>query len=115
MAKSNYEEHREEFVTLFSKDYEKESANGNMYPTNRIVATVVPYSWNTENGVEYEGVKVRIQNQKLTTDMTSWNVQVAQKAINRRVYPDEKKCDVPLEQFLEMLKEVNKEIESVKL
>jgi hypothetical protein len=42
-TKMTYTEHKEESQILFEKDYETES-NGNIYPSHRIKAVVIPYS-----------------------------------------------------------------------
>lgn len=104
-----YNEHYEEIQVISEKVIKTTAKNWKVYPSNRITVEHVPYSWTLDNGTEYSWTKVRIKNQKLTTE--NWETVNKKKVQWKYAVDDKKETDMKLEEFIEMC---NDSIENLK-
>lgn len=104
MAEIKRKPYREKLIsTLYQKEYNKESSNGNVYPSNRILINLVWYSWETDNWNEYSWEKIKVMNFKLTTDPNTWEVVKQVKSVNGRAVDDVSVSSMSIWQFTELL------------
>lgn len=88
---------------LYKQDYESTS-NGKTYPTNRIKAELVSYSWETEVKWEvraYEWQKVVITNSKL--QLQDWVSVIKQKQVWNYIKNDETQVKIWVDEFQELI------------
>lgn len=91
---------------IFSKDYETvNSETGDVFPTNRIVADVVEYSWTYENqnkeNIEYSWEKIEIINFKLTLE--DWKPIKRKKTVWNYIKDDKTTVSMSKEQFEDLI------------
>lgn len=104
-TKMTYKEHKEESQVLFQKDFFTES-NWKEYPSHRITAIIMPYSWVTAQWNDYAWTKVKIINAKLQEK--DWQVQVRQKTRGQYIVDDQKETDMKVDDFKTFIIDCNK-------